>query len=85
MELRSFLPSKTSFVALTATATSDTIEFVVSNLNMNNPVKFIEIPEKDNIKFILIKVKLESPHEIFSVLVKELEVCKYETKRCIIF
>ena len=52
---------------------------------MEDPVKYIRVPDKDNLKYIVVKINLDSPCEVFSPVIQELKLRKYESRRCIIF
>ena len=52
---------------------------------MKDPVKYIRVPDKDNLKYIVVRINLGSPCEVFSPMIQELKLRKYESRRCIIF
>ncbi|XP_068689653.1 uncharacterized protein [Montipora foliosa] len=51
-EFRSLLPA-CPFIALTATATSDTRDTIFESLLFNNPCTIVESPNKDNISYVV--------------------------------
>ena len=51
---------KVPAVALTATATSDTMQFINENLCMYNTKMFIATPERTNIKYTVINMPAET-------------------------
>ena len=52
-ELRSLIPDEVSVMALTATATSDTLKVVTDRLSLKNPVVIGSTPDQVNLKFFV--------------------------------
>ena len=52
-ELRSLLPDKVSIMALTATATTETLKIVTDRLSLRNPVVVGITPNQGNLKFFV--------------------------------
>ena len=83
-KIRSFLPSDVPLVALTATATIETIKLIKSNLCMSSAVEFLQMQEKSNIKYFVLKLN-DKPTEVFNAMVGDLKIKGYSYERCIIF
>lgn len=84
-ELRSLVSSKTPFIALTATATSQTKMFIIENLCLYRPYLSISTPEKKNIKFSVIKLKSRNPAEILQTHVDDIRTNMYAAEKVLIF
>lgn len=55
-QIRSFVPTGTPVVALTATATNDTCAVILNHLNMTQPHVVQLSPDRPNIRFSVVKV-----------------------------
>ena len=58
-ELRSLLPEGTNVLALTATASKETLQKVIRSLCMKNVLSVIRAPKRDNIKLMVQKVNTD--------------------------
>ena len=83
-EVRSILPSNVNVMALTATATKPTREYVCGKLGMSSPVVISQSPNKVNIKYMVWK-KEGSIAEILASLADELKKKRTAMPRTIIF
>ncbi|CAC5356293.1 recQ [Mytilus coruscus] len=84
-ELRSVVPEKTPFVALTATSTKSMHSEILKKLQMNpNVTKTIsKLPERSNITYSL-KKSSKSVHEL-EWLLKDLKTNSVKTKKTVIY
>ena len=83
-EVRSLVPSRVKLMALTATATKQTRDIVVSTLNLENPFILSVSPHKENIVF-WVDQKSSSIEESFNPLVLKLKKEHLNMARVIIF
>ena len=82
-ELRAFF--SVPFLALTATATTEMQEKIQESLNLSQPFVLASIPNKENIKYIVVNVNTDDPAQIFSKYVDDLKEKEYKAERVIIF
>ena len=82
-ELCSLIPTGVSMVALTATATEETLDIVCRRLSMENPVVVALPPYRDNITYQLLpKVDLD---QFTTVLCSELNTKRHEFPKTILY
>ena len=84
-ELRSLMSQKVPAVALTATATSDTMQFINENLCMYNTKMFIATPERTNIKYTVINIASRDPFDLLYSIVQNLTEKGYEADKVLVF
>ena len=87
-ELRSLVPEMTNILALTATASKETIEKVKRVLCLRNVAEIVRAPHRENIKLVVQKVIAGGTEDIAAVFVKlisEIRQFKGETPRVIIY
>ena len=71
--IRSMVPSKIPFVALTATATSEIKEYVTRSLGLKDTVFIQESPDRPNIKSFVIHTKETKVKKTFAWLTSEIK------------
>ena len=76
---------KVPFVALTATATNDTMQFIIENLCMYNTKIFIATPKKTNIKYAVINIASRDPFDLLYPIVQNLTEKGHEADEVLIF
>ena len=76
---------KVPVVALTATATSDTMQFIIENLCMYNTKMFIATPERTNIKYTVINIASRDPFDLLYPIVQNLTEKGYVADKALIF
>ena len=81
--LRSLIPKSVNVMALTATATSQTISIVTSHLAMDNPVIIGLNTDRSNIKYIV--KPSESIKEISTALADELILMRTNMPKTVVF
>ena len=72
-------------VAKTATATSDTMQFIIGNVCMYNTKMFIATPERTNIKYTVINSASRDPFDLLYPIVQNLTEKGYEADKVLIF
>ena len=77
-ELRSLMSHKVPVVALTATATSDTMQFIIEILCMYNTKMFIVTPERTNIKQTVINIASRDAFDLLYPIVRNLTEKEHE-------
>ena len=83
-EVRSLVPQKVRFMALTATATVNTQKAICKTLGMKNAAVIRDSPNKPNVKY-LVCAHPGTLEETFSPLVEELRRCRACMERVIVF
>ena len=73
------------FMALTATATKAVTSEIVKNLELKEPMKIMESPERDNIRYSVYKLENDNLHQIFRPLIEMLKSGCNSTERTVIF
>ena len=84
-ELCALMSRKVLIVALTATATSDTMQFIIENLCMYNLKIFIATPERTNIKYTVINIASRDPFDLLYPIVQNLTEKGYEADKVLLF
>ena len=84
-ELRSLTPRLIPMIALTATATKNTREFIIKDLCLTKPLLICSSPEKVNVKYYLIKTQIDSVELIFSDVLSDLTRNGINAKRTLVF
>ena len=72
------------FMALTATATKAVTSEIIKNLEPKEPVKIMESPERDNIKYSVYKLETDNLLHIFRPLIEMLKSGCNSTERTVI-
>eukprot|EP00794_Sanderia_malayensis_P002008 gene2008-2284_t len=87
VQLRSLwlLENPIPIVALTATATQQTIRQIVKNLELKPPIRIIESPHRSNIRYTVINVMTDKPRVVFSSLIGELKSKGRHMRRVLVF
>ena len=75
-ELRSILKRNIPFIVLTATATQSTKDFIINELVMRDCVQLITIPDKQNIRFSVSCIDINTLSVAFGWLIDELRTKK---------
>ena len=84
-ELLSLMSHKVPVVALTATTTSDTMQFIIENLCMYNTKMYIATPERTNIKYTVINIASRDPFTLLCPIAQNLTEKGYEADKVLIF
>ena len=84
-QIRSLLIHPAPMVALTATATTKVTKAVIDSLGLNSPKVISNIPNKDNIKYSVVKSNTKDPSSIFQHYVNEIAAKGYETEKVLVF
>ena len=79
------LHKRIPFVALTATATTNTANFIINNLELTYPARIVSVPERPNVRYSLVKVNTDKLEETFMWLLQKLEEDGEKCKRYLIF
>ena len=76
---------KVSIVALTATATVDTIDFITENLCMYDTKMFVATPEQSNLRYSVNTIESREPSLFLASIIKNLKEKCYNAKKVLIF
>ena len=76
---------KVPMLALTATATSETRDYITDNLCLFNPVIISTTPERSNIKYNVVTVSTRDPKSFLRPIIEDLEENLYSAQRVLIF
>ena len=71
-------------VALTATATKETSNYIIDSLNLIDPFVISSLPDANNIKYLVLNFEVE-PVELFEHYIKDLQINLYKSQRVIVF
>lgn len=72
-------------VALTATATQQTVKYIIKNLELKPPIRIINSPHRSNFRYTVINVIADKPSEVLSSLIDELKSKGREMRRVLVF
>ena len=72
-QLKSFIPTNTPFLALTATASSATKALISRSLRLNDPVVIAVSPNRPNIYYSLVRIPVRDVNVPFKWLLAELK------------
>ena len=84
-EIRSLLPRKVPVLALTATATKATFNYILNNLSLERPVVFSNTPDKRNIFYSIVSLDTRDASNIFQPCIQELLEKEYTAERVVVF
>ena len=84
-ELRSLPQKHVPMMALTATATSSTVKYIISSLCLFAPTMLCASPERTNIKYHIQHVNKYSIKNIFSTFKDDIHENGYSAKKVLIF
>eukprot|EP00111_Clytia_hemisphaerica_P007034 TCONS_00020390-protein len=83
--MRSLLTHPVPMAALTATATTKLTKAVINSLGLNSPKIIRKIPNKDNIRYFVLKSEIKDPSLIFKNYVNDMMLNGYESKKVLVF
>lgn len=84
-QVRSHLPKRIPFVALTATASLAVRKTIEEKMNLYNPLTFLKSPEKFNIRYSVVKLQGQDIESFFSGIIEELVKRENDMERIIVF
>ena len=84
-ELRSILKRNIPFIVLTATATQSTKDFIINELVMRDCVQLITIPDKQNIRFSVSCIDINTLSVAFGWLIDEVRTKKTNAEKVLVF
>ena len=83
-ELRSLTFQKVLLLALTATATQDTRDFIIDNLCLYNSILLSVIPECTNIRYSVVSLSTRDPKTFLTPIFEDITLNLYSAKRVLI-
>ena len=84
-QLKSFIPTNTPFLALTATASSATKALISRSLRLNDPVVIAVSPNRPNIYYSLIRIPVRDVNVPFKWLLAELKDKRQDLDKTLVF
>ena len=84
-ELRSLVSSTVRMGVFTATASNEVRKLICENLALHNLAEFLEVPNRPNIRYSVIKVATSDSSENFAWLLETLKCKKQSTPRVIVY
>ena len=83
--MRSLVFKKVPIVALTATATVDTIDFIIENLCMYDTKVFVATPERSILRYSVNTIESREPLLFLASIIENLKEKCYDAKKVLIF
>ena len=84
-ELRSLTYNQVPVVALTATATVESKDYIIQSLGMFQPEIFRTTPERNNIRYSVVNISTRDPDDIVKPIIEDLNTNLYTAKKIVIF
>ena len=83
--MRLLVFQKVPIVALAATATVDTIDFIIENLCMYDTKMFVATPERSNLRYSVNTIESREPSLFLASIIENLKEKCYDAKKVLIF